>query len=87
MKYLKKTTGRNQLFIKSTSKSNCWLFAFTYINAYIICLLRVINNVPVHVNLVRELYTVVAKGIQNHANGVGILSDIVLILMQVQSIL
>ena len=40
-------------------------------------LFRVINNVPDHVNLVRELYTVVAKGIQNHANGVGILSDIV----------
>ena len=39
-------------------------------------LFRVINNVPDHVHLVRNLYRIVAEGIQSHANGVGVLSDI-----------
>lgn len=39
-------------------------------------LYRVINNIPDHVNLVRELYELVALGIQNSASGVGVLSGI-----------
>lgn len=39
-------------------------------------LYRVINNIPDHVNLVRDLYVVVAQGIQSHASGTGVLAEI-----------
>lgn len=39
-------------------------------------LYRVINNIPDHVNLVRNLYVVVAQGIQSHASGTGVLDGI-----------
>lgn len=39
-------------------------------------LFRVINNIPEHVDLVRNLYETVALGIQNHEGGVAVLTDI-----------
>ncbi|NLL72224.1 MAG: YidC/Oxa1 family membrane protein insertase [Clostridiales bacterium] len=40
-------------------------------------LYRVINNIPVHVGLVGELYDLVAQGIQSHGSGTAVLADIV----------